>query len=214
MALLSPSWESIDIFYLKQFQMEFAVPFYIRESTKLTRVNSLTQSHTRWCAAQPRQESGVLQVPSKPAPSLWTIISAQGPSEVRGGLSWAKPLPLPRPDGSACGRSRLSARWEPAAAGHPCCSSVLWSAERTSPSLEHAEDRRDRFTWVLEALGHLHHELRYQMQISTLLCTHESLGHPRHQNLLLREAPGHAEIWAAVGFSFVLSLDPNHSSVV
>lgn len=165
MALLLP--KSTDIFYLKQFQMEFGVPFYIQQSTNLTRVNSLTQSHTLWYAAQPRQESRVPKVPSKPAPSLGTIFSAQGPPEVSGGLSWTKPLPLPQPDGSACGHSRLSARWEPAAAGHPCCSSVLWSAERTSPSLEHAEDRGDRFMWVLKALGHSHHKLRCQMQIPT-----------------------------------------------
>lgn len=44
--------------------------------------------------------------------------------------------PLPLPGASACEHSRPSVRWGPAAAGHPCCLSELWSAEQTSPNLE------------------------------------------------------------------------------
>ena len=132
------------------------------------------------------------------------------------GLSWAKPLPLPRPGGSACGRSRLFARWEPAAVGHPCCLSVLWSAEQTSPSLEHVEDRRDRFNQVLKVLGHSYHELPCHKQTPTLhvlLHIRKSLGHPRNQDSLIKKAPRHAQICAVMHFSLVLSLDPNHSLV-
>lgn len=44
--------------------------------------------------------------------------------------------PLPLPGASACEHSRPSVRWGPAAAGHPCCLSELWSGEQTSPNLE------------------------------------------------------------------------------
>lgn len=52
--------------------------------------------------------------------------------------------PLPLPGVSACGHSRPSAHWAPAAAGRPCCSSELWSAERTCPNLKQAEEHRDK----------------------------------------------------------------------
>ena len=79
MGLLSPSRESTNIFYLKQLQMEFTVPLYIWESTKLTRVSSLTQSHTRWSAAQPRVRSpeGPFQASTLPVDHF----PARGPPE-------------------------------------------------------------------------------------------------------------------------------------
>lgn len=68
------------------------------------------------------------------------------------GLRRASPPPLPQPGGSACGHSRLSAHWEPAAAGRPCCLSALWSAEQTSPSLQRAEGRKDSFNHILQVM--------------------------------------------------------------
>lgn len=111
---------------------------------------------------QPSQDKslGILKVPSKPAHSLCTVLSAPEPTEGRREPS--RPLPLPRPGGSACARSRPSERWAPAAAGRPCCWSGLWSAEQTSPSLEHAGEKKDKFNHILKAHGHSHHKLRCQ----------------------------------------------------
>lgn len=133
------------------------------------------------------------------------------------GFSWAKPLPSPLPDGSACGRSRLSARWEPAAAGPLCCLSVLWSAEQTSPSLEQVEDRRDKSNQVPEVHRHLPHTSPCQRQNPPcpvlLLRIHESLGHPQNQDSLLRSAPWHAQICTGMYFPLALSPYPNRSLV-
>ncbi len=48
-----------------------------------------------------------------------------------------KKVYLPRPDGSACGHSRLCGQLEPAAVKHHGCSSTPVSGEQTYPSLNY-----------------------------------------------------------------------------